>query len=155
MTPAIIQLKNNNIDFNIHEYDHDQNATSFGLEAAEKLNANPKQIFKTLVLETDKKQLVVAIVPVESQVNLKKLAKACKVKKVIMADKLKVQNSTGYILGGVSPIGQKKRLPTFIDKSAEAFDKIYISAGKRGLEISLFPSDLVTLLQASLSEIRG
>ncbi|SFC16583.1 Cys-tRNA(Pro) deacylase [Pseudoalteromonas denitrificans] len=155
MTPAIIQLKNNNIDFNIHEYDHDQNATSFGLEAAEKLDANPKQIFKTLVLETDKKQLVVAIVPVESQVNLKKLAKACKVKKVIMADKVKVQNSTGYILGGVSPIGQKKRLPTFIDKSAEAFDKIYISAGKRGLEISLFPSDLVTLLQASLSEIRG
>jgi len=153
MTPAIIFLKNKKVSFDIHQYQHEANAPSFGIEAAQKLGIEQQQVFKTIVLETDQKQLVVAIIPVDNQVNLKKLAKACKVKKVIMADKTKVQASTGYILGGVSPLGQKKRLPTFINKSALDHKKVYISAGRRGLEVSLDANDLSQLLQAQFTDL--
>jgi len=153
MTPAIVYLKKKNIKFNIHQYQHEANATSFGMEAAEKLGINQAKVFKTIVLETDQQKLVVAIVPVDNQVNLKKLAKACKVKKITMADKTKVQTSTGYILGGVSPLGQKKRLPTFINESALNHKQIYISAGRRGLEVSLAANDLSQLLQAQFTDL--
>lgn len=153
MTPAIVFLKKQKISFDIHQYQHEADAASFGIEAAQKLGVEQQQVFKTIVLETDQKQLVVAIVPVDNQVNLKKLAKACKVKKVMMADKTKVQASTGYILGGVSPLGQKKRLPTFINDSALTHQKIYISAGRRGLEVSLAANDLSQLLQANFSDL--
>jgi len=153
MTPAIVFLKKQKVSFDIHQYQHDTDAASFGIEAADKLGVEQQQVFKTIVLETEQKKLVVAIVPVDNQVNLKKLAKACKVKKVMMADKTKVQASTGYILGGVSPLGQKKRLPTFINESALAHDKIYISAGRRGLEVSLSSNDLSQLLQAQFTDL--
>jgi len=153
MTPAIVFLKKQKVSFDIHQYQHETDAASFGIEAADKLGVEQQQVFKTIVLETEQKKLVVAIVPVDNQVNLKKLAKACKVKKVMMADKTKVQASTGYILGGVSPLGQKKRLPTFINESALAHDKIYISAGRRGLEVSLSSNDLSQLLQAQFTDL--
>jgi Cys-tRNA(Pro)/Cys-tRNA(Cys) deacylase len=153
MTPAIVFLKKQKVSFDIHQYQHDADAASFGIEAAQKLGIEQQHVFKTIVLETDQKQLVVAIVPVNNQVNLKKLAKACKVKKVMMADKTKVQASTGYILGGVSPLGQKKRLPTFINDSALNHKQIYISAGRRGLEVSLAANDLSQLLQAQFIDL--
>lgn len=153
MTPAIVFLKKKKVSFDIHQYQHEAGAASYGIEAAQKLGIEQHQVFKTIVLETDQKKLVVAIVPLDNQVNLKKLAKACKVKKVVMADKIKVQASTGYILGGVSPLGQKKRLPTFINESALNHQQIFISAGRRGLEVSLAANDLSQLLQANFCDL--
>ncbi|WP_372861804.1 Cys-tRNA(Pro) deacylase [Pseudoalteromonas sp.] len=145
MTPAIEQLKKSRIKFDVLSYEHDVNNTNYGIEAVEKLNLNSAQVFKTLVLETSEQQLIVAVTPVTQQINLKQLAKLCAVKKVMLAEPQKVQASTGYILGGVSPLGQKKRLKTYIHSSALDFDTIYISAGKRGLEVKLSPNDLIGL----------
>ena len=151
MTPAIILLEQKHINFTVLSYEHDATATQFGLEVVEKLTLNAEQVFKTLVLEASNNKLVVAIIPVSQQVNLKQLAKACGVKKVAMAEPNKVAASTGYILGGVSPLGQKKRLDTYIHHSAEKFNTIYVSAGKRGLEIALCPFDLKKLTQATFA----
>lgn len=153
MTPAIELAKRQKIKHQIHQYEHDATATSFGLEAAEKLAVEPAKIFKTLVVETDKQQLAVGIVPVNTKLNLKKLAKALKTKKVVMASVAKVENSTGYLLGGVSPLGQKKALVTVLDESAEQFATIYTSAGRRGLEIELSPADLLNLTRGKLANI--
>lgn len=150
MTPAIQTAKKQKIKFNVHEYKHDVNATSYGEEAAEKLQVSPKHIFKTLVVQTDRNELAVAIIPVLEKLSLKQLAKAMSVKKVHMANQDDVERSTGYILGGVSPLGQKKRLSTFIDMSASLLKTIYVSAGRRGLEIELSPSDLQVMTQAQL-----
>ncbi|MCQ8878502.1 Cys-tRNA(Pro) deacylase [Pseudoalteromonas shioyasakiensis] len=152
MTPAIVLLEQKKVEFEVLSYQHDPASTQFGLEAVTKLNLNAQQVFKTLILENTDNQLIVAVTPVAQQVNLKQLAKACGVKKVHMAAAQKVQNSTGYILGGVSPLGQKKRLKTFIHKTASQFDVIYVSAGKRGLEIALSPNDLITLSNAQLAD---
>lgn len=151
MTPAINLLKKKGISFDVLSYQHEPSQQQFGLEAVEKLNLPAEQVFKTLVLEDTEHQLLVAIVPVSQQVNLKMLAKAACVKKVQMAPQQKVENTTGYILGGVSPLGQKKRLMTFLHQSASDFKKIYVSAGKRGLEISIDPVDLCTLLNAKFT----
>ncbi|MBR9728479.1 Cys-tRNA(Pro) deacylase [Shewanella intestini] len=155
MTPAIIAAKRSKIAFTIHEYQHDTQAQSYGLEAAEKLGVNPQQVFKTLVVKTDTQQLVVAIVPVSSSLNLKRIAKAVGVKKVQMAEPAQVERTTGYVLGGVSPLGQKKRLTTVIDDSAEPFATMHVSAGRRGLEIELAPQDLATLTQAKFAPIQA
>ncbi|WP_159820090.1 Cys-tRNA(Pro) deacylase [Colwellia sp. 20A7] len=153
MTPATQQLKQKKIPFEVLQYDHDANATSFGLEAVEKLSLEAQQVFKTLVVCCDTDQLAVAIVPVNLKLNLKAIAKELKVKKVKMADAKRVEVTTGYVLGGVSPLGQKKRLPTVIDSSAETLEVMYVSGGKRGLEIALTPTDLKTLSQASFAAI--
>ena len=153
MTPAINQLKQKKKTFNIHQYQHDTNAQSFGVEAVEKLSLNAAQVFKTLVICTDTNQLAVAIVPVMFKLNLKLVAKALKVKKVKMADANRVEKTTGYVLGGVSPLGQKKALTTVIDKSAQDFANIFVSGGKRGLEIELSPQDLATMCRASFADI--
>ena len=152
MTPAINTAKKANIEFTIHEYDHAASAESYGLEAAEKLGIQPERVFKTLVV-TDGGNLFVGIVPVSIQLNLKLMANAVGVKKVSMADARKVENTTGYVLGGISPIGQKKRLQTVIDSSAQDFKTINVSAGKRGLEIELSPTDLQKLTNAKFSDI--
>lgn len=120
MTPAIALLEKQKIKFEILSYEHDANNGHYGLEAVEKLNLNSDQVFKTLVLETHEGELIVAITPVSQQVNLKQLAKVAKTKKMALAAPQKVNASTGYILGGVSPIGQKKRLKTYIHNSARA-----------------------------------
>lgn len=149
MTPAINSAKHAGIAFQVHEYHHDADALSYGLEAAEKLGVAAERVFKTLVVKLDGKQLAVGIVPVTGQLSLKKVARAADVKKATMAAPEEVERTTGYVLGGVSPLGQKKRLATFIDSSAEALATVYISAGRRGLEIELTPRDLATLSQAT------
>ncbi|KAA1153085.1 Cys-tRNA(Pro) deacylase [Pseudoalteromonas distincta] len=153
MTPAIELLKKQKIPFEILSYEHDAGNSQYGLEAVEKLNLDSAQVYKTLVLETHERQLIVAVTPVSQQVNLKQLAKLCGAKKVAMAAPQKVQASTGYILGGVSPLGQKKRLATFIHSSASLFDTIYVSAGKRGLEIALSPTNLAALTSAKFGDL--
>jgi len=148
MTPAINSAKHAGFAFQLHEYDHDAAAESYGLEAAEKLGVDVEQVFKTLVVKLDGKQLAVGIVPVNRQLGLKQIAKAAGAKKAAMAEPLEVERSTGYVLGGVSPLGQKRRLATFIDLSADHYASIYVSAGRRGLEIELAPRDLAALSQA-------
>ena len=145
MTPAIDTAKKTKIKFRVHQYVHDPASRSYGEEAAEKLGILPGRVFKTLVAELDSRNLAVSVIPVDRQLNLKAFAKALGAKKAKMADKKDVERSTGYVLGGVSPIGQKKRLPTRIDQSAEQFETIFISAGRRGLEIELAPQDLAEL----------
>lgn len=153
MTPAINTAKKAGIAFSIHEYHHDAGAPSYGLEAAEKLGLPPEVVFKTLIAQLDHKQLVVAIVPVACTLDLKALAAACKGKKAEMADVHDAEKATGYVAGGISPLGQKKRLKTVLDASALALEKIYVSAGRRGLEIALSAHDLLTLSDGISAEI--
>ena len=148
MTPAIELAKQRGIAHQVHQYQHDPAAASYGLEAAEKLGLLPQQVFKTLVLSLDSKQLAVAVLPVDQLLSMKQLAKALGAKKADMANAADVMRSTGYVLGGVSPLGQKKLLPTVIDSSAQQFATIYVSAGRRGLEIELSAADLRQLLNA-------
>ena len=152
MTPATKLLKANKIDFSIHEYEHDANAKSFGLEAAEKLNLRVEEVFKTLLV-TDEKNYFVAILPVHHQLNLKKVAQAVGAKKLKMSDPKDAERLTGYLVGGISPVGQKKRLKTVIDQSAVQLEKLYVSGGKRGLDIGLKPQDLAKVLSATLAEV--
>lgn len=159
MTPAINLAKQCALDYQLHEYIHDSNAASFGLEAAEKLGVDVSQVFKTLVVSTDTSTLAVAVLPVDKTLNFKKMAKALSsnklltCKKVQMADPKQVERSSGYVLGGVSPLGQKKRLPTVIDSSAVEHTTIYVSGGRRGLEIELPPAQLADTLAACFSDI--
>jgi len=142
MTPAIKILQQAQTPFTAHEYRHDPSAASYGLEAAEKLGVDPLRVFKTLVVVFDNGDYAVAVLPVSAQLGMKQVARAAGAKKAAMADGQQVQRMTEYLLGGVSPIGQKKRLRTFIDSSAQQFDRVYVSAGRRGLEIELGAADL-------------
>ncbi|WP_339866687.1 Cys-tRNA(Pro) deacylase [Pseudohongiella nitratireducens] len=155
MTPAILLLKKTRTPHEVHEYQHDASHSSFGLEAAEKMAVPAEQVFKTLVAEVDKSRLVVAILPVSSTLNLKKLAKAAGGKKAAMADAALVEKTTGYVLGGVSPLGQKKLLPTYLDASAANFEQIYVSAGRRGLEVALPPDALLALLKGRSDDLQN
>jgi Cys-tRNA(Pro)/Cys-tRNA(Cys) deacylase len=153
MTPAIDAAKKAGIPYRIHAYEHDPNHASYGMEAAEKLGIPAARVFKTLVVTLDGRELAVAVVPVSSQLDLKAFAKVVKVKKVAMAEARPVERSTGYVLGGVSPLGQKRRLLTLIDRSAVDFSTMFVSAGRRGLEIELAADDLSKLLDARYAEI--
>ncbi|WP_320033495.1 Cys-tRNA(Pro) deacylase [Halarcobacter sp.] len=153
MTPAVNLLKKNKIKFEIHKYDHDPDNTDFGKEAVEKLNLDANRVFKTLLTELTPKELVVCVIPVSKMLSLKDVASTFGVKKAQMANKDEAQKVTGYLLGGISPLGQKKRLKTAIDKSAFEFDTIYISGGKRGLDIEVNPNDLKKLLNAKEEKI--
>ena len=152
MTPACKLLKSKKIDYSIHEYEHDANAKSFGLEAAEKLNLKVEEVFKTLLV-TDDKNFYVAVLPVHHLLNLKKVASEVGAKKLHMADPKDAERLTGYLVGGNSPVGQKKRLKTVIDESAQALTKIYVSGGKRGLDIGLSPQDLSVVLGAVFADV--
>lgn len=144
MTPATKQLDKASVSYRLHRYDHDPKAESYGTEAAERLGLDPARVFKTLLAATDNAELLVAIVPVDRMLDLKELAQAAGVKKTTMADPAAAQRSTGYLVGGISPLGQKKRLRTFIDASAEGLPQLFVSGGRRGLEIELAPTDLAS-----------
>ncbi len=154
MTPGILAAQRARVAFTVHEYEHDPAAESYGNEAVEKTGANPDQVFKTLVVSLDGKDLAVAVVPVSAMLSLKLIARAAGAKKAAMADKQLVQRTTGYVLGGVSPLGQKKRLKTFIDDLARNFATLFVSAGKRGLEIELAPEDLSRLTGATFAPLQ-
>lgn len=155
MTPAINLAKKKKVAHTIHQYEHDPRADSYGLEAAEVLGQDPAKVFKTLLfsLNGEPKNLAVAIIPVEQKLNLKLAAKAAKAKKAEMADADIAQKTTGYVVGGISPLGQKKALPTFIHVSAEQRQTMCVSAGKRGLEIELAPKDLAMLTRAQFAQL--
>jgi Cys-tRNA(Pro)/Cys-tRNA(Cys) deacylase len=153
LTPAITQAKKAKIRFRVHEYEHDPAAGAYGLEAAQKLGLDPKRVFKTLVASADGKELVVAVVPVAQHLDMKLLAKAVGAKKAAMAEARAVERTTGYVLGGVSPLGQKKRLKTVIDRSAQDHETIFVSAGRRGMDMELSPADLAALTSASFEAV--
>ncbi|XXJ20551.1 Cys-tRNA(Pro) deacylase [Desulfovibrio caledoniensis] len=152
MTPAINAAKKAKIKYTVHEYDHDPAAPSFGIEAAEKLGVPPERVFKTLVVDAGA-GLAVAVVPVLLKLDLKAIAKALGAKKAAMAEVKLVERTTGYVVGGVSPLGQKKRLPTVLDASAQGLDTVFVSGGRRGLDIELAPADLAALTRASFAPI--
>lgn len=154
MTPGIKAADRAGLTYTLHDYQHDPEAESFGMEAAEKLDVEASRIFKTLVAKLDEKELIVGMVPVNAMLSLKALAKAAGGKKAVMADRQAVERSTGYVLGGVSALGQKKRLRTFIDESAEGFETLYISAGRRGLEIELAPADLAAVTGGTFAPLQ-
>lgn len=154
MTPAVNIAKKAKIPYTLHSYTHDPASASYGEEASEKLGIPADRVFKTLVAQIDSRELVVAVIPVSSMLSMKQIAKASRGKKAQMAVGADVERSSGYILGGVSPLGQKRRLRTFIDASAEKFLTIYVSAGRRGLEIELSPTDLKTVCSAEFYDLR-
>ena len=152
MTPAVRELEAAGIAFSLHEYERGESLHDFGTEAAEKLDLDTDQVFKTLLVTVDGDQAV-AIVPVSGKLSLKAVGKALGAKRVEMCDPAVAERVTGYVRGGISPFGQKKRLPTVLDEMAIVFDTIYVSGGKRGLDIGVAPDDLVRLLRATLADI--
>jgi len=155
MTPAIKIARKAKIDFTLHEYPHDVGNREYGKEAALSLGVHENRMFKTLLvmLHGKIKEMAVGIVPVSGQLDLKGFAKATRVKKAEMANAVKAERTTGYVVGGISPLGQKKHLQTIMDTSALQFDTIYVSAGKRGLQIELSPKDLIQLCNAETANI--
>lgn len=153
MTPATKQLDQAKVPYRLHRYEHDPKAESYGTEAADKLGLDPARVFKTLLAASETNELLVAIVPVNGKLNLKNLASAAGVKRAAMADPAAAQRSTGYLVGGISPLGQKKRLRTFIDSRATGFESIYVSGGRRGLEIELAPTDLAKHTHGEFADI--
>ena len=152
MTPAIKVLNKAKINYKIHEYQHDPKTGAYGVEASEKLHVEASRVFKTLLVNVFT-ELVVAVIPVNCQLDLKRIAKVANSKKAIMAEPKEAERTTGYVIGGISPIGQKKKLKTVVDISAKHFDSIYVSAGRRGLEIELSAEDLAQILKANFASI--
>jgi len=151
-TPATVALTAAGIAFTARPYAHDPAAASYGLEAAEALGVDPARVFKTLLVDAEK-GLAVGIVPVDRQLDLKALATALGVKRVQMADPNDAERATGYVVGGISPIGQKRALPTVVDSTATDHSTVYVSGGRRGLDIGLSPADLITVTKARTAAI--
>jgi Cys-tRNA(Pro)/Cys-tRNA(Cys) deacylase len=151
-TPATVALDRAGTSYSLHAYEHDPAATSFGLEAADLLGLDPASVFKTLLVQVDGR-LVVGIVPVTHQLDLKSLAATVGGKRAAMADPATAERTTGYVVGGISPLGQKKRLPTVLDESALGLPTVYVSGGRRGLDLGLAPADLVSLTDATVAAI--
>jgi Cys-tRNA(Pro)/Cys-tRNA(Cys) deacylase len=151
-TPATALLAKHQVPHTVHSYEHDPRQPSYGLEASTALGVAPERVFKTLVAEVDG-ALTVGVVPVVGQLDLKALAAAVGGKKARMADVGAAERATGYVAGGISPLGQRRRLPVVLDDSARRFETIFCSGGRRGLEIELSPSDLVTLTDATTAPI--
>ena len=156
MTPAIRAAKDAGVSVKAYEYRHEPGNTNYGLEAADALGLDPQRVFKTLLvaLNGDQRRLAVAVVPVTGQLDLKAMAAACGVKRVEMADPAHAERVTGYVIGGISPLGQKRRLPTVLDVTLENFATVFVSGGRRGLDIEIAPADLMRLCAASTAMIR-
>jgi len=152
-TPATVALVRAGIAFTEHAYDHDPSAASYGLEAAEALGLDPAQVFKTLMTAVDGR-LVVGIVPVSGQLDLKAVAAAVGGKRATMAEPSAAERATGYVVGGISPVGQKRPHPTVLDETALGFPTVYVSGGRRGLDLGLSPQDLVRVTGAVVASIR-
>jgi Cys-tRNA(Pro)/Cys-tRNA(Cys) deacylase len=152
-TPATTLLAAAGVEFTVHEYDHDARAESYGGEAAEALGIDPDRVFKTLFVDVDGR-LVVGVVPVAGQLDLKALARAVDGRKAAMADPRAAERATGYVVGGISPLGQRKAHPTVVDESASRHRTVFVSGGRRGLEVELRPDELVRLTAARVAAIR-
>ncbi|APZ41760.1 Cys-tRNA(Pro) deacylase [Acidihalobacter ferrooxydans] len=153
MTPAIDLAKQHGIAHRIHAYTHDPTCTAYGDEAASQLGVEADRVFKTLVVDLGDRKLAVAVLPVSCTLSLKLVARAAGARKAAMADKTVAERATGYVLGGISPLGQKKALPTVIDISARDYASIFVSAGRRGLEIELAADDLRQLTGARFAKL--
>lgn len=151
-TPATVVLAKAKVEHRIHEYDHDPAAPSYGLEAAEQLGVDPAGVFKTLVAEVDGR-LAVAVVPVAARLDLKALAAAAGGRKAVMAEPVAAERATGYVVGGISPLGHRKRLPVFLDESMQNRPTVLVSAGRRGLELELSPADLAHLSSGTFAAL--
>jgi Cys-tRNA(Pro)/Cys-tRNA(Cys) deacylase len=151
-TPATVALSKAGVEFTVHSFELDPKSQSYGLAAAEALGVVPERVFKTLVVELDG-QLAVGVVPVSSQLDLKALATALGGKKAAMAEQAAAERSSGYVVGGISPIGQRKRLATVIDESALAYETVFVSAGRRGIDVELSPADLVSITDATVASV--
>lgn len=151
-TPATVALTAAGVTYTVHSYEHDPAHPSYGAEAAEAMRVSPDRVFKTLVADVDG-ALTIAVVPVAGQLDLKALAAAVGGKRAAMADPALAERTTGYVRGGISPLGQRKRLATVLDASAASHTTICVSAGRRGLEIELSPTDLTTLTSATTAPI--
>lgn len=151
-TPATARLTDLGIPFTVHTYSHDPRASSYGLEAAQALGLDPATVFKTLLADVDGR-LAVGIVPVTGQLDLKSLAAAIGGSRAKMADAAAAQRSTGYVVGGISPIGQKRALPTVLDETAQLHERIYVSGGKRGLDLGISPEDLLRATAGTYAQI--
>jgi Cys-tRNA(Pro)/Cys-tRNA(Cys) deacylase len=147
-TPATTAARRAHVEHSVHEYEHDPNAASYGMEAAEALGLEPARVFKTLVADLDG-TLTVCVVPVTDELDLRSLGKRAR-----MADTAKAEKTTGYVAGGISPLGQRRALPTLVDETALDHRTVYVSAGRRGLEIELAPGDLVALTNADVRRLR-
>lgn len=152
MTPAIHALDEAGIRYQLHPYEQRGSDLGYGLEAAQALGVDPDQVFKTLLVDGGD-ELAVAIIPVTCRLSLKATAAALGMKRVEMCDPERAERSTGYVVGGISPLGQRRRLRTVIDESAELYARIYVSGGKRGLDLSLVPGDLIGLLDATIAPL--
>ena len=153
-TPATVLLTAQRVAHELHAYDVSPDAVNYGALVAAALGVDPALLFKTLIAEVDG-GLTVAVVPVTGDLDLKALAGAVGGKRAALADRAAAERSSGYVRGGISPLGQRKRLPTTIDDSAGALDRMYVSAGRRGLQVSLAPADLIRLTDATLARIRS
>lgn len=151
-TPATLALTRADVAFTVHGYAHDRTAESYGAEAAEALGAAPERVLKTLLARTDG-ALTVAVLPVSTQLDLKALASAVRAKRAALAERADAERATGYVVGGISPLGQRKQLSTVLDASALLHDTVLISAGRRGLEVELAPADLRALTRAHTADI--
>lgn len=151
-TPATTALTAAGVTFSVHDYAHDPRTESYGDEAAAAMGISPDRVFKTLLADVDG-TLTVAVVPVSGQLDLKALARAAGGRKATMADPAAAERSTGYVVGGISPIGQKRPHPTVVDASAHDHPTVFVSAGRRGLEVELAPADLVRVTSAATAPI--
>ncbi|MFT4563964.1 MAG: Cys-tRNA(Pro)/Cys-tRNA(Cys) deacylase [Gammaproteobacteria bacterium] len=153
MTPAIDALRAASVKFDVRAYTHDPNSRSYGLEAAEKLGLPPRQVFKSLVVELEGGGLCMGIIPVSQQLNLKRLAKSAGAKRATMAPAKTVERATGYVMGGVSPFGLKRTVRAFIDTSATNYNSVFVSGGKRGLDLEISPHDLLVVTNGCLADL--
>ena len=151
-TPATVAVVKSGVEHRIHEYEHDPAAASYGLEAAERLGVDPAGVFKTLVAEVDGR-LTVAVVPVAARLDLKALAAAAGGRKAVMAEPAAAERATGYVVGGISPLGHRKRLPVFLDASMRDRPTVMVSAGRRGLQVELAPGDLARLSAGRFADL--